>query len=319
MKIAFAGKGGSGKSTMSSLFIKYLETTNRNVLAIDADINMNLSGLLGGAINQEKLLSNPNVKQEIRTYLKGNNPRIDAGKFVHTTPPGEGSNLITEANDKTMSKFAESLSVNPAINLMTVGSYDQEGIGQSCYHTTLTIAENILTHTKMSENNWMVCDMVAGTDAFAYSMHLQFDAIILIAEPTPESLEVCKLYLDLAKEAEISPLVHVVANKVEDEEDLAYISDSIGQAPIAILPVMSNLKKMRQRGTGITFEFITGDVLAVMKTIEDVAENTEISWNERLKKLYKLHEITNAQEWIKITYGDVMDQIDDAFLDKVAA
>ena len=45
MKIAFVGKGGSGKSTMTSLFIRYLQAkAERDVLAIDAD------HLVGGAV-----------------------------------------------------------------------------------------------------------------------------------------------------------------------------------------------------------------------------------------------------------------------------
>ncbi|MGH9549742.1 MAG: hypothetical protein ACRD3W_10220, partial [Terriglobales bacterium] len=48
MKIAFVGKGGSGKSTLTSLFIRYLQrNNNQSILAIDADLNMSLAGLLG--------------------------------------------------------------------------------------------------------------------------------------------------------------------------------------------------------------------------------------------------------------------------------
>ena len=39
MKIAFAGKGGSGKTTLSSLFTRYLAAHGLPVVAVDADIN----------------------------------------------------------------------------------------------------------------------------------------------------------------------------------------------------------------------------------------------------------------------------------------
>lgn len=42
MRIAFVGKGGSGKTTLSSLFIRHLAATGAPVVAVDADINQHL-------------------------------------------------------------------------------------------------------------------------------------------------------------------------------------------------------------------------------------------------------------------------------------
>ncbi len=47
MKIAFVGKGGSGKTTLSSLFIRHLAAEGAPVVAVDADINQHLGAALG--------------------------------------------------------------------------------------------------------------------------------------------------------------------------------------------------------------------------------------------------------------------------------
>ena len=47
MKIAFVGKGGSGKTTLSSLFVRHLASAGAPVVAIDADINQHLGVALG--------------------------------------------------------------------------------------------------------------------------------------------------------------------------------------------------------------------------------------------------------------------------------
>jgi CO dehydrogenase nickel-insertion accessory protein CooC1 len=47
MKIAFAGKGGSGKTTLSSLFTRHLAEQGLPVVVIDADINQHLAEALG--------------------------------------------------------------------------------------------------------------------------------------------------------------------------------------------------------------------------------------------------------------------------------
>ena len=45
--IAMAGKGGTGKTTLSALLLKYLLTAQQTpVLAVDADANVNLNELL---------------------------------------------------------------------------------------------------------------------------------------------------------------------------------------------------------------------------------------------------------------------------------
>ena len=50
--IAMAGKGGTGKTTLSALLIKYLVAKNRTpVLAVDADSNSNLNELLDMDVN----------------------------------------------------------------------------------------------------------------------------------------------------------------------------------------------------------------------------------------------------------------------------
>ena len=69
MKIAIAGKGGTGKSTITSLIIKYLtEKDPGSVLAVDADPNSSLALLLG--VNEDAgvvkiiddIAKNPGIK-----------------------------------------------------------------------------------------------------------------------------------------------------------------------------------------------------------------------------------------------------------------
>ncbi|MDR1921810.1 MAG: carbon monoxide dehydrogenase, partial [Candidatus Adiutrix sp.] len=46
--IGMAGKGGTGKTTLAGLTVKYLVETGRApVLAVDADANANLADVLG--------------------------------------------------------------------------------------------------------------------------------------------------------------------------------------------------------------------------------------------------------------------------------
>ena len=47
MRIAIAGKGGSGKTTLSGTIARLLAQSGRRVVAVDADTNPNLATTLG--------------------------------------------------------------------------------------------------------------------------------------------------------------------------------------------------------------------------------------------------------------------------------
>ena len=309
MKIAFVGKGGSGKSTLSALFIQYLFARQKDALAMDADLNMNLAGLLGVQADPAMLLARPDVQADLRTKLKGSNPLIrDAYSFLPTTPPGPGSHVITDIKDSVLAPYTVIINDKPALRLLTVGSYGKEEIGQACYHTHLFMAENILSHTELSDDQWLVADMVAGTDAFAYSLHLQFDAIVLIIEPTPESAEVYKLYMELARTAGVDRLIHLVANKVTDPDDLHFIKARTGTDPLAVLPYMNTLKKQRQRGEAVSAAHIDDILHPALFSIEQAARQPAIPAQERKLMLRRLHDNLVQQDWVKSGYGDLSNQ-----------
>src|ERR1700757_734130 len=91
MKIAFAGKGGSGKTTLSSLFVRHLASRGLPVVAIDADINQHLAEALSAGEPRPMGAHLPEIKE----YLRGTNPWISSAEaMVKTTPPGRGSRLL---------------------------------------------------------------------------------------------------------------------------------------------------------------------------------------------------------------------------------
>ena len=102
--------------------------------------------------------------RQLSQHLKGENVLIrDENAFLPTTPAGQGSNLIARVDDPALDPYAVRVGSIP-LNLVTVGTYVAEEIGQACYHTNLFVAENLLMHTDLPHDHWVVADMV--TDAF---------------------------------------------------------------------------------------------------------------------------------------------------------
>jgi CO dehydrogenase maturation factor len=63
MRIAVAGKGGAGKTTISATLVRTWARQGRRVLAIDGDPNLNLGLALG--IDSDALASAPRVPRDL--------------------------------------------------------------------------------------------------------------------------------------------------------------------------------------------------------------------------------------------------------------
>jgi CO dehydrogenase maturation factor len=313
MKIAFVGKGGSGKSTTTSLFIQYLLKKKKTVLAIDADINMHVSSLLGIQKDESLAISENSNKADIRKHLKGENEKIkNYSQVVKTTPPGKGSNLITltKAN-YIMKTYTQEFTPNGYY--MFVGTYESDEIGTACYHTNLAIFENILSHTILGKDEWIVSDMVAGTDAFSNTLHAQFDAIVLVIEPTPEGVSVYEQYLKLAQDADVAQNLYVVGNKIEDEADLSYLQKKIGEKLLGAFWLKRKIKLARQIDIPLDLTMLKDDELKLFEKIQTLIEKKGEDREKKLKHLHKLHRKYVAQDYITNEFGDISTQIDESF------
>jgi CO dehydrogenase maturation factor len=72
MRIAIAGKGGSGKTSIAGTLARILARRGRPVLAIDADTNPNLSTVLGvPADRASEIASLPRTLMARRTEADG--------------------------------------------------------------------------------------------------------------------------------------------------------------------------------------------------------------------------------------------------------
>ncbi|MEU8243534.1 ATP-binding protein [Actinoplanes missouriensis] len=307
MKIAFTGKGGSGKSTLAALFVGYLRASGHRVLAVDADVNVHLAALLGVTTTAGTALSHPDNVRRVRTHLLGANPRVDGVEhFVATTPPGPGSNLVTlDAADPVLAGHATRL--DDGTHVLHVGTYEPADIGSGCYHGHLAILENLLSHLSLDARDWVVCDMVAGTDAFANSLHAQFDVIVVVAEPTPESVSVARRYRELAAAAGVADLLAVVGNKVADGTDREYLTRELGGEPLTVLTTQAGLRRARQRGVPPRVQDL--DDVTPLAVIAEHAGGREMPGERRDALMRTLHLRLAQKGWVRAAHGDVSTQL----------
>ncbi|MDT0462236.1 ATP-binding protein [Streptomyces gibsoniae] len=247
MRVAFAGKGGSGKTTLSALFARHLARSGAPVVAIDGDINQHLAYALG--LDEDEFFAAPPLSArtgEIKDYLRGTNPRIPSrDAMVKTTPPGRGSRLLRLLKeDEVHSHHVQAVGGVP---LMVTGAFDETDLGVACYHSKLGAVELYLNHLVDGPDEYVVVDMTAGADAFASGLFTRFDMTFLVVEPTRKSASVYRQYRDHA--AEFGIPVAVVGNKVTGEDDLAFLRAQVGDDLLAHC-VQSSYVRAQEQGRG---------------------------------------------------------------------
>ncbi len=315
MKIAFVGKGGSGKTTLSALFSQFIKKNHSFVLAIDADINMHLGSLLGfeNTVTPNTHISHPESAHYIKAYLRGKNKRIkELSHFRKTTPPTKDSNFIVlhDLEDNILTRYCIG---NSDFRLMLVGTYDADDIGASCYHNNLAILENVLSHS-IDNKGIVVTDMVAGVDAFANTLHAQFDMLVLTVEPTKRGVEVFKHYKRLAEDAGVTNALYVVGNKIKDDADVAFIKENIpNDSLIGFFPESDYLRKKDQEGGSLDVELLEEKNKELLAQISSRLIGIKPDNKLRLEKLYNLHRRYVAQDFIRERFGDLTNHIDESF------
>ncbi|MGE4504879.1 MAG: ArsA-related P-loop ATPase [Desulfovibrionaceae bacterium] len=190
MKIAFAGKGGVGKTSLAAWMADRLARTGKNVWMVDADTALSLgqaSGLAPEAL-PEPLVRRQDLVRE----------RIHAGGFLNLNP---------EVGD-----LPETLAVDVPLGgpplpgvapgrkrLLVMGAVTNAGGGCACDANALLKA--LLAHVVMDRDDWVLVDLEAGVEHLGRGTVAHVDGLVVVSEPSLRSLrtgaEVGRMAADL--------------------------------------------------------------------------------------------------------------------------
>jgi CO dehydrogenase maturation factor len=186
--IALAGKGGSGKTTMAGLLIKYLVKKNKTpILAVDADCNANLNEVLG---------------LEIKDTL--GNAREEMKKGV--VPGGMTKDIFMEM------KVEESLVEAEGFDLVVMGQ--PEGAG--CYCAANTLLAGFME--RLSGNYpFIVMDNEAGMEHISRLTTKNVDILLIVSDSSRRGLQAAVRIDDLAKSLNIGVgKSYAVINRIKE-------------------------------------------------------------------------------------------------------
>ena len=208
MKLAITGKGGVGKTTLSSTLARLYADEGRTVLAADVDPDANLGLALG--LTQDEVDQIIPISK-MRDLAKERTGASDDNKFYKLNP------YVADIPEK----YAKSVN---GVKLLVMGTVDVGGSGCVCpEHVMLKSVLSTLTYRK---NDVVIMDMEAGLEHLGRGTAMNMDQFIVVIEPGARSVQTYRNVKRLANDLGVKK-VRVVANKVRDERDEEFIRSSI--------------------------------------------------------------------------------------------
>ncbi|MET7745880.1 ATP-binding protein [Streptomyces sp. NPDC005385] len=317
MKIAFVGKGGSGKTTLSSLFVRHLAASGAPVVAVDADINQHLGPALG--LEETEAAALPAMGERlplIKDYLRGSNARITSAEtMIKTTPPGQGSRLLRiDETNPVYEACARPVELDGGtVRLMVTGPFTEADLGVACYHSKTGAVELCLNHLVDGPGEYVVVDMTAGSDSFASGLFTRFDITFLVAEPTRKGVSVYRQYKEYAQDFGVT--LKVVGNKVQGQDDIDFLRAEVGD-DLLVTVGHSDWVRAMEKGRPPRFELleeVNRQSLSRLKTAADATYELR-DWDRYTRQMVHFH-LKNAASWGNTRTGeDLTEQVDAAFV-----
>ncbi len=208
MKLAITGKGGVGKTTLSSTLARLYAAEGRTVLAADVDPDANLGLALG--LSQEEVDAIVPISK-MRTLVEERTGATAANQFYKLNP------YVADIPDN----YAKEIN---GVKLLVMGTVDVGGTGCVCpEHVMLKAILSSLTYRK---NDVVIMDMEAGLEHLGRGTAANMDQFIVVIEPGARSVQTYRNVKRLAKDLGVKR-VRVVANKLRDDRDEDFIRSAI--------------------------------------------------------------------------------------------
>ena len=197
MRIAVAGKGGAGKTTICATAARLMARSGLRVVAIDGDTNPNLHSAIG----------------------------VDAAAVPGSMPPSlvsrrfDGPRLAVPV-DEVLDRHAALAPDGVRLVRMGMPQHADEGCMCSAHATVSAL----LADLAKAADTVTLLDLEASPEHLSRGTARHADVLLLVVEPYYRSLEAARLQASLAAETSIGQ-VSVVANKCRQPSDSDAISE----------------------------------------------------------------------------------------------
>jgi len=226
LRIAVAGKGGAGKSLISGTMARLLARHDRQVLALDSDLQPGLALSLGAAVPAEPpLLAAAEKDEDGRWRLrKGIGPVRAVQRYTTAAPDG--------------------------VRLLQAGKTTDEGLAplMGAIHAFYKVIHRL--DEAGSLRDWTILgDLPAGPRQVAFDWAPYAEHFLLVVEPTWPSMLTARRVMRIVRIRE-EVTVSAVLNKATSEADVDRVR-AFGFEPLAVVPADDAVRDAERRGVAL--------------------------------------------------------------------
>jgi len=222
-KIAVCGKGGSGKSSIVALLASGMRERGYRVLVIDSDeSNPGLYRMLGFKRRPLPLLELVGGKKKVfRTFSEESEP---------------SQNVLTREEIPITDIPDQYIVERDGIGLVCVGKILQSLEGCACPMGALS--REFLKRLYLQGDEVAIVDMEAGIEHFGRGIETSIDSVLIVVEPSFDSLELAEKMNTLATEVGVDN-TWTILNKAMSEEIALKLRDKLHKKGISVIGSIS--------------------------------------------------------------------------------
>jgi len=225
-KIAVCGKGGSGKSVVVRLLADAVRRRGWRALVIDSDeSNTGLHRMLGFEKPPESLISllggKRHLEEQLEAAIRAGTPEMQVDLMPEVMPTAKIPPAYILEKD--------------GIRLVSIGKILMALEGCAC--PMGIVSRSFLKKLILEPDEIAIVDMEAGVEHFGRGVETSIDCVLVVVEPSLDSLEVAEKIHELSEQIEVSD-VWAVLNKITSESIAKRLTDYLETKDIHVIGVI---------------------------------------------------------------------------------